>query len=159
MLCEKPIDLDIARVDACWAEIAALSPVVMVGFNRRFDPSFQEVRDRIRAGDVGRLEQVAITSRDPEPPPAGYLASSGGLFRDMTIHDFDMARFLLGEIVEVHAIGANLVAPYIAEAGDIDSAVVVLRSARRRARADHQQPPLPSSATTSGSRRSAAPGC
>ncbi len=129
VLCEKPIDLDIARVDACWATIAPLSPVVMVGFNRRFDPSFREVHDRIRAGDVGRLEHVAITSRDPEPPPENYLATSGGLFRDMTIHDFDMARFLLGEIVEVHAVGANLVAPYIAEAGDIDSAVVVLRSA------------------------------
>ena len=129
VLCEKPIDLDIARVDACWAEIAPLSPVVMVGFNRRFDPSFREVHDRVRAGDIGRLEHVAITSRDPEPPPEGYLPSSGGLFRDMTIHDFDMARFLLGEVVEVHAVGANLVAPYIAAAGDIDSAVVVLRSA------------------------------
>ena len=129
VLCEKPIDLDIARVDACWTEIAPLSPVVMVGFNRRFDPSFREVHDRIRAGDIGRLEHVAITSRDPEPPPEGYLPTSGGLFRDMTIHDFDMARFLLGEVVEVHAVGANLVAPYIAAAGDIDSAVVVLRSA------------------------------
>ena len=128
VLSEKPIDLDIARVDACWAEIAPLAPTVMVGFNRRFDPSFREVHDRVKAGDIGRLEQVAITSRDPEPPPEGYLASSGGLFRDMTIHDFDMARFLLGEIVEVHAVGANVVAPYIRAAGDIDSAVVLLRS-------------------------------
>src|SRR4029078_1619948 len=122
VLCEKPIDLDIARVDACWAEIGPLAPVVMVGFNRRFDPSFREVRDRIRAGDIGRLEHVAITSRDPVPPPEGSLPRPAGLFRDMTIHDFDMARFLLGEVVEVHAVGANLVAPYIAAAGDIDSA-------------------------------------
>jgi myo-inositol 2-dehydrogenase/D-chiro-inositol 1-dehydrogenase len=129
VLCEKPIDFDIARVDACWAEIASLSPVVMIGFNRRFDRSFREIRDRVRAGDVGRLEQVAITSRDPAPPPREYIPASGGLFRDMTIHDFDMARFLLGDVAEVQAMGANLIEPFIEEAGDIDSAVVVLRSA------------------------------
>lgn len=129
VLCEKPIDLDLARVDACWAEIGSLSPTVMVGFNRRFDRSFREIRDRIRAGDIGRLEQVAIISRDPAPPPREYVATSGGLFRDMAIHDFDMARFLLGDVVEVQAMGANLIEPYIEEAGDIDSAVVVLRAA------------------------------
>ena len=99
----------------------------MVGFNRRFDPTFTEIRDRIAAGEIGKLEQLIITSRDPAPAPAAYIASSGGLFRDMTIHDFDMARFFLGEVVEVQATGANLIEPYIAEAGDIDSAVVVLR--------------------------------
>lgn len=129
VMCEKPIDLDLARVDACWAEIGALSPIVMVGFNRRFDPSFREIRDRVAAGEIGRLEQLVITSRDPAPAPKAYIETSGGLFRDMTIHDFDMARFLLGEVVEVQAMGANLIEPYIAEAGDIDSAVVVLRSA------------------------------
>ncbi|WP_433507749.1 inositol 2-dehydrogenase [Pseudonocardia halophobica] len=129
VMCEKPIDLDLARVDACWAEIGALSPTVMVGFNRRFDPSFREIRDRVAAGEIGRLEQLVITSRDPAPAPKAYIETSGGLFRDMTIHDFDMARFLLGEVVEVQAMGANLIEPYIAEAGDIDSAVVVLRSA------------------------------
>jgi myo-inositol 2-dehydrogenase/D-chiro-inositol 1-dehydrogenase len=129
VLCEKPIDFELARVDACWAEIASLSPVVMVGFNRRFDRSFREIRDRVQAGDIGRLEQVAITSRDPAPPPREYIPASGGLFRDMTIHDFDMARFLLGDVVEVQAMGANLIEPFIEEAGDIDSAVVVLRSA------------------------------
>ena len=128
-LCEKPIDLDIARVDACWAEIGPRSPTVMLGFNRRFDRSFREIRDRVRAGDIGRLEQVAIISRDPAPPPKEYISSSGGLFRDMTIHDFDMARFLVGDVVEVQAMGANMIEPYIEEAGDIDSAVVVLRSA------------------------------
>jgi len=127
VLCEKPIDLDMARVDRCWVEIAALNPTVMVGFNRRFDPSFREVHDRIAAGDIGRLEQLIIVSRDPAPAPREYLATSGGLFRDMTIHDFDLARFFLGEVVEVYATGANVVADYIAELGDIDSAVVVLR--------------------------------
>ena len=129
VLCEKPIDLDLARVDRCWVEIAALNPTVMVGFNRRFDPSFREVHDRIAAGDIGRLEQLIIVSRDPAPAPREYLATSGGLFRDMTIHDFDLARFFLGEVVEVYATGANVVADYIAELGDIDSAVVVMRGA------------------------------
>jgi myo-inositol 2-dehydrogenase / D-chiro-inositol 1-dehydrogenase len=127
VLCEKPIDLDLARVDRCWTEIAALNPTVMVGFNRRFDPSFREVYERIAGGEIGRLEQLTIVSRDPAPAPREYLAVSGGLFRDMTIHDFDIARFFLGEVVELYATGANLVADYIAELGDIDSAVVVLR--------------------------------
>jgi myo-inositol 2-dehydrogenase/D-chiro-inositol 1-dehydrogenase len=127
VLCEKPIDLDLARVDRCWTEIAALNPTVMVGFNRRFDPSFREVYERIAGGEIGRLEQLTIVSRDPAPAPREYLAASGGLFRDMTIHDFDLARFFLGEVVELYATGANLVADYIAELGDIDGAVVVLR--------------------------------
>ena len=101
----------------------------MLGFNRRFDPSFSDIRARVKAGEIGTLEQLMITSRDPAPPPAAYVASSGGLFRDMTIHDFDMARFFLGDVVEVQAIGANLVEPEIAEAGDIDSAMVSLRGA------------------------------
>jgi len=129
VLCEKPIDLDLARVDSCWAQIKDIEHTVMVGFNRRFDPTFKDIRDRVSAGELGRLEQLVITSRDPEPPPAAYLGGSGGLFRDMTIHDFDMARFFLGEVVEVQATGANLIADYIADAGDIDSAVVVLRGA------------------------------
>jgi myo-inositol 2-dehydrogenase / D-chiro-inositol 1-dehydrogenase len=129
VLCEKPIDLDLARVDACWAEIKDLDATVMVGFNRRFDPTFAEVRARVAAGEIGRLEELLIISRDPAPAPAAYIASSGGIFRDMTIHDFDMARFLLGEVVEVQAMGANLIEPYIAEAGDVDSAVVTLRGA------------------------------
>jgi myo-inositol 2-dehydrogenase / D-chiro-inositol 1-dehydrogenase len=129
VLCEKPIDLDLARVDRCWTEIAALNPTVMVGFNRRFDPSFHEVHDRIAAGDIGRLEQLIIVSRDPAPAPREYLATSGGLFRDMTIHDFDLARFFVGEVVEVYATGANVVADYIADLGDIDSAIVVMRGA------------------------------
>ena len=127
VLCEKPIDLDLARVDLL-DEIAALDPTVMVGFNRRFDPSFREVHDRT-ASDIGRLEQLIIVSRDPAPAPREYLATSGGLFRDMTIHDFDLARFFLGGVVEVYATGANVVADYIADLGDIDSAIVVMRGA------------------------------
>ena len=129
VLCEKPVDLDVARVDACWSAIAGLRPTVMIGFNRRFDPSFRALRDRLEAGEIGALEQVVITSRDPAPPPSQYIAGSGGLFADMTIHDFDMARSLAGDIVEVQAMGANLVDPAIAAQGDIDAAMLVLRAA------------------------------
>lgn len=129
VLCEKPIDLDLARVDACRADIGELTDRVMVGFNRRFDPSFADIRARVSAGEIGGLEQLVIISRDPAPPPAAYVATSGGLFRDMTIHDFDMARFFLGEVVSVTAAAANLISPEIAEAGDVDGAVVVLRGA------------------------------
>ena len=128
VLCEKPIDLDIARVDACWRAIADLRPVVMLGFNRRFDPSFRALRDRVAAGEIGRVEQVVITSRDPAPPPASYVAGSGGLFRDMTIHDFDMARYLAGDIAEIQAMGANLIEPEIEAQGDIDAAMLVMRA-------------------------------
>ena len=129
VLCEKPIDLDIGRVLRCRDEIAALDPVVMIGFNRRFDPSFAALQRRVEAGEIGRVEQVVITSRDPAPPPVSYIAGSGGLFRDMMIHDLDMARFLLGDIVEVFASGAVLVDPAIGEVGDVDSAMVTLRAA------------------------------
>jgi myo-inositol 2-dehydrogenase/D-chiro-inositol 1-dehydrogenase len=129
VLCEKPIDLDLERVDTCQAEIGALADRVMLGFNRRFDPSFADIRARVAAGEIGDLEQLVIISRDPAPPPADYVATSGGLFRDMTIHDFDMARFFLGEVVEVTAAGANLISPEITAAGDIDGAIVVLRGA------------------------------
>ena len=126
VLCEKPLDLDLAKVDASWARIKERDPTIMVGFNRRFDPSFKALRDRLQAGEVGELEQVVITSRDPGPPPLAYIATSGGLFRDMTIHDFDIARYLMGDIASVHAIGANLVDPAIGQAGDIDSAMITL---------------------------------
>ena len=100
----------------------------MVGFNRRFDPSFKALRDRVQAGEIGRLEQVIITSRDPAPAPVEYLKVSGGIFRDMTIHDFDMARYLAGDIVEVQVMGANLIEPAIKEIGDVDAAMVTLRA-------------------------------
>src|SRR5918996_2475272 len=126
VLCEKPIDLDLAKVDASWARIKDRDPTVMIGFNRRFDASLKAVRDRVHAGEIGKLEQVIITSRDPGPPPVSYIETSGGLFRDMTIHDFDMARYLMGDIEAVHAIGANLVDPAIAAEGDIDAAMITL---------------------------------
>ena len=126
VLCEKPIDLDLAKVDASWARIKDKGATIMVGFNRRFDPSFKALRERIQAGEVGKLEQVVITSRDPGPPPVAYIKVSGGLFRDMTIHDFDMARYLMGDIAAVQAIGAHLVDPAIEQAGDIDAAMITL---------------------------------
>ena len=129
VLCEKPIDLDMARVEACWAEIGKLDPMIMLGFNRRFDPTFMELRKRLQEGAVGKLEQLVITSRDPGPPPAAYIKVSGGLFRDMTIHDFDLARYFAGDIVSVHAAGGNLVDPEIEALGDIDSAMITMRAA------------------------------
>ena len=129
IFCEKPIDLSLKRVDSCLAAVRRAGVAMMVGFNRRFDPSFAALKARLDKGEIGALEQVIITSRDPGLAPLEYLKVSGGQFRDMTIHDFDMARFFLGEVVEVHAIGANLIEPYIAEVGDVDSAVVSLRGA------------------------------
>ncbi|BCP54524.1 inositol 2-dehydrogenase [Kaistia sp. 32K] len=127
IFCEKPIDLDVARVKACLAVVAETKALLMVGFNRRFDPNFMEVRRQIDAGTIGKVEMVSITSRDPGPPPADYILRSGGLFRDMTIHDFDMARFLLGEEpVSVFASASVLVDPEIGKLGDFDSASVVL---------------------------------
>ncbi|OJX96893.1 MAG: inositol 2-dehydrogenase [Micrococcales bacterium 73-15] len=128
VLVEKPVDLDLARVDECLATVGADAHRVMVGFNRRFDPGFAEVKRRVDAGEIGALEQLTIISRDPQAAPAGYLVGSGGIFRDMTIHDFDMARFLLGDVVEVSAVGQNL-DPEIAAIGDFDAAVVTLTGA------------------------------
>ncbi|MDQ0634396.1 myo-inositol 2-dehydrogenase/D-chiro-inositol 1-dehydrogenase [Arthrobacter pascens] len=127
VLCEKPIDLDIERVRSCRETLAAASIPLMMGFNRRFDPAFAAIRQRVAAGEIGRLEHLSIVSRDPAPAPAAYIAASGGIFRDMTIHDLDMARFFIRDIVEVTAHGANVFSDYIAEAGDFDSAVVTLR--------------------------------
>jgi len=125
-LCEKPIDLDIARVDALRPKVASLGVPVALGFNRRFDPAFAEVQARVAAGEIGALEQLTIISRDPAAPPADYVAVSGGIFRDMTIHDFDMARFFLPDIVSVSATGTNTFDPGAREHGDFDTAVVTL---------------------------------
>ncbi|MFI6576187.1 inositol 2-dehydrogenase [Nocardiopsis sp. NPDC050513] len=127
VLCEKPIDLDLARVDRCWTDIAEYRPWVMMGFNRRFDPTFRRIRGRVAGGDIGALRGLRITSRDPEPPPAEYLAASGGIFRDMTIHDFDMARYFLGEVTEVHAFTSEDDRPELIAAHDAHQAVVTLR--------------------------------
>lgn len=128
VFCEKPIDVDLERARACWREIAPHRPRLMMGFNRRFDPSFRALRERLQRGEIGRLELAVITSRDPAPPPLAYIKSSGGLLRDMTIHDFDMARYLAGDITQVQAFGANLVDPKIAKLGDIDTCTVSLRA-------------------------------
>ncbi len=128
VLCEKPIDLDLKRAEACGAQIAPLKTTVMIGFNRRFDPSFRAVREKVLAGEIGTLEQLIITSRDPSPPPIAYVKVSGGIFRDMTIHDFDLARYMAGDIESVYATGGCLVDPEIGAAGDIDVAMVVLRA-------------------------------
>ncbi|WP_284990249.1 inositol 2-dehydrogenase [Arthrobacter sp. efr-133-TYG-120] len=129
VLCEKPIDLDIKRVDALRPKVAMSGVPVALGFNQRFDPSFARVHARVQAGEIGELEQLTIISRDPGPPPANYIGVSGGIFRDMTIHDFDMARFFVGDIVEVSATGAQLFDPGAREHGDFDTAVVTLRAA------------------------------
>jgi myo-inositol 2-dehydrogenase/D-chiro-inositol 1-dehydrogenase len=129
IFCEKPIDLSLKRVDACLKIVNAAKVPMLVGFNRRFDPSFSSLHARLRAGEIGAVEQVIVSSRDPGLPPFEYLKVSGGQFRDMTIHDFDMARWLLGEEPnEVYAIGAALVDPRVADAGDIDSAMVLMRT-------------------------------
>ena len=129
IFCEKPIDLDAERVRKCLDVVKHAGATLMVGFNRRFDPNFAAVRQRIADGVIGELEIVSITSRDPGPPPISYIARSGGLFRDMMIHDFDMARFLLGEEpVVVSAMAAALVDKAIGEAGDVDTAVVILQT-------------------------------
>jgi myo-inositol 2-dehydrogenase/D-chiro-inositol 1-dehydrogenase len=131
IFCEKPVDLDMKKVERCLDEVKKAGVPLLMGFNRRFDPSFKNVRDRVRAGEVGAVESVTITSRDPQPPPPAYVKVSGGLFRDMMIHDLDMARYLLGEEpVSVFASGSVLVDPEIGKAGDVDSATVVLKTAR-----------------------------
>ena len=130
IFCEKPIDLDVGRARACLEVVRDTGARLMVGFNRRFDPSFIEMRRRVEAGAIGEVELVQITSRDPAPPPIAYIERSGGLFRDMMIHDFDMARFLLGEeVVLVSAAGSVLVDAAIAEAGDVDTATATLTTA------------------------------
>jgi len=130
IFCEKPIDLDVERVKACLKTVDAEGATLMVGFNRRFDPHFQAVRQAIVDGQVGDVEMVTIVSRDPGAPPPDYVKRSGGIFRDMTIHDFDMARFLLGEEIEsVSAQASVLVDKAIGEAGDYDSASIMLFTA------------------------------
>ncbi len=129
VLCEKPVDLDIARVDALRPKVAASGVPVALGFNRRFDPAFASARARVAAGEIGVLEQLTIISRDPSAPPAAYIAVSGGIFRDMTIHDLDMARFFSPEIVEVTAVGTTTFDPGAREHGDFDTAVTTLRAA------------------------------
>ena len=133
VFCEKPVDLSVARVRACLTVVEAAKGTLMVGFNRRFDPDFMAVKAAIDAGHIGSVEMVTIISRDPGAPPAEYITRSGGIFRDMTIHDFDMARWLLGEEVDtVQAAASVLTDPAIGALGDFDSVNIILRTASGR---------------------------
>ncbi|SOH92848.1 myo-inositol 2-dehydrogenase / D-chiro-inositol 1-dehydrogenase [Monaibacterium marinum] len=133
IFCEKPVDLSTERIRTCLDTINATGVPFMVAFNRRFDPNFAHLQQSLRDGVVGNVEMVTILSRDPTPPPVSYIESSGGIFRDMMIHDLDMARFLLGEDpVELHAMGSCLVDPGIGAAGDMDTATVTLKTASGR---------------------------
>ena len=130
VFCEKPIDLSLERVERCLEVVAAAGVAFQIGFNRRFDPSFAALYEQLRAGRIGKTEMVTITSRDPTPPPLAYVEASGGLFRDMMIHDLDMARWLLGvEPVELYAAASCLVEPAIGALGDVDTAAVTLKTA------------------------------
>lgn len=127
IFCEKPIDFDLDRIDRALAAVENAGVKLQIGFNRRFDPSFKHARDLVADGRIGTPHVVRITSRDPEPPPISYVKVSGGIFLDMTIHDFDMCRYLLGEnVTEIYAVGTSLVDPEIGKAGDIDTAVITL---------------------------------
>jgi len=128
IFCEKPIDHDLARIDRALAAVDKAGVKLQIGFNRRFDPNFRRMHDLVRAGQIGEPHILRITSRDPAPPPIAYIKVSGGIFLDMTIHDFDMARYLIGsEVEEVYVAGGVLVDPAIGEAGDIDTALITLR--------------------------------
>jgi len=129
IFCEKPIDMSVTRIRRCLEAVDKAGVPFMTAFQRRFDPSFAQVKARIDQGVIGDVEMLTILSRDPAPPPLSYITSSGGIFRDMMIHDFDMARFLLGEEpVTVYAAGSSLVDPAIGEAGDVDTAMVTLKT-------------------------------
>lgn len=129
IFCEKPVEMSADRIRDCLGIVAKNDVPFLTAFNRRFDPSFANVQTRIANGEIGNVELVTIMSRDPSPPPVSYIATSGGLFRDMMIHDLDMARFLLGEEpVSVVAMGSSLVDPAIGDAGDVDTAGVMLRT-------------------------------
>ncbi len=130
IFCEKPVSLDLNQVDEALAAVASTGVPLHIGFNRRFDLGHAAVRQAVSDGTIGELRQVRITSRDPEPPPVSYIEVSGGIFCDMTIHDFDMARFVTGsEIVEVYAKGGCSVDPAIEAAGDLDTVSILLTHA------------------------------
>lgn len=130
IFCEKPLETELARIDAALAAVAKAGVLLQVGFNRRFDSNFKRVRQAVVKGEIGTPHQVRITSRDPGPPPIEYVRKSGGMFMDMTIHDFDMARYLVGEeVTEVYVAGGVRVDPAIGAAGDIDTATILLKFA------------------------------
>jgi len=126
IFCEKPIDLSIEKIVRINAEVEKRGVELMVGFNRRYDPNFLKVHDTVKAGGIGEPHILRITSRDPAPPPETYIRASGGIFLDMTIHDFDMARYLMGDVTEVYARANVLVDPVFRTAGDWDTVMVTL---------------------------------
>jgi myo-inositol 2-dehydrogenase/D-chiro-inositol 1-dehydrogenase len=127
VFCEKPLDLSLEKVKQVLKTVNESKIRLMLGFNRRFDSEFQSVKEKIVNGHIGNIHTIKITSRDPSPPPINYIKSSGGMFLDMTIHDFDMIRYLTGkEIIEVYAKGDALINSEIAKAGDIDTAIINL---------------------------------
>jgi myo-inositol 2-dehydrogenase/D-chiro-inositol 1-dehydrogenase len=129
IFCEKPVDLDLARARACELAVKKSGAVCMIGFQRRFDPTFAALKARLDAGEIGTPEMLIVTSRDPAPPPVAYIERSGGVFKDMLIHDFDIFRWILGdEAVSVYATGGSLGFPEVAQAGDITQATVTLRT-------------------------------
>ena len=128
IFCEKPIALDLAAIDQALAAAAKAGVKLQIGFNRRFDANFRRVRQAIMTGEIGTPALLHIISRDPSPPPIAYVKTSGGMFLDMTIHDFDMARFLIGaEVDEIYTLAGITVDPAIGEAGDVDTAVMMLK--------------------------------
>jgi len=128
VLCEKPVDLSLERARACQNVVDATGRPVMIGFNRRFDTNFGALKQALTAGEIGKAELLSITSFDPAPPPVAYIKVSGGIFRDMMIHDFDMANFIMGSApVSITATASSIVDPEIGVAGDFDTAIVTLR--------------------------------
>ena len=127
IFCEKPVDLTIAKIKAVIKAVDEAGVKLQIGFNRRYDHNFAHIKDLANKGKIGELQTIKITSRDPEPPPVSYVKVSGGIFLDMTVHDFDMARFIGGEVEELYANAAVTVDPAIGEAGDVDTALVTLK--------------------------------
>lgn len=128
IFCEKPIDLSLEKIDRALQAVERGGVLLQIGFNRRFDANFRRVREAVVRGEIGNPQLLHIVSRDPSPPPIEYIKVSGGLFLDMTIHDLDMARYLLDrEVEEIYAAGSVLIDPAISEAGDLDTAVIVLK--------------------------------
>ena len=128
IFCEKPIDHDVNKIKEVMDALKGSNVKYQVGFNRRFDHNFRAAREAVKAGKIGELNVLKITSRDPAPPPVSYIKVSGGIFLDMTIHDFDMVRFMSGaEVEEVYAVGGVLVDKAIGEAGDIDTAIITMK--------------------------------
>jgi len=159
IFCEKPVDLTLDRARACAAAVKEAKVLCMLGFQRRYDPTFNAVKTRIAAGEIGTPELLIVTSRDPGPPPVSYIQVSGGIFKDMLIHDFDIFRWILDdEAVSVHATGSCLVDPAIGEAGDLDTAVVTIRTAKGRL-CQINASRAPPTVTTSASKCWAAPAC